>query len=765
MDIQLIILIFLGILGIIDLTVGVSNDAVNFTNSAIGSKAGSFRTVMICAGIGIFVGTLFSGGMMEIARSGIFNPASFSFPEVMVIFFAAMAADVILLDFFNTYGLPTSTTVSIVMDLLGAALGVAMFKLIENGLPLVDIVNYLNVSKIVAILSSIVLSILFAFVFSFLFQYISRFLFSFDFKKKYKQYGAIWGGIAFTIISYFIFLKGIQNAPFITKEFYNTISQNINLVLLGIFLVSSVILELFHLFTKVNTLRFIVLYGTFSLAMSFAANDLVNFLGVPLGGMEAYRIAHQSSDPINMGMSALASSEINPPTLILIAAGIIMFATLFFSKKARTVTKTEINLGRQEEGFERFEPFGLSRSIVSASIAFSNFVKRITPRKIREFAQKQFDLSKFHPTTDDKGEHSYFDLVRAASILTISTALISLGTSMKLPLSTTYITFIAAMAAALPDKAWGRESAVYRVSGVITVIGGWLLTGILASLFAFVVACILLLLGNIGIFVVMLLVAYLFWHSSNLHKKRAKEQEEHEKKYALITSTDSNGTYLNLIQQITSNIANIYLLVSRSIENLSTNNAIKLKKNRKDTKELVSKLNILTTSLLNLIENAQDSLLEYSKSTTKVISSLQNLSEKVQTMVEQYYYYVANSHTELLESQNKELSAITNILNEIHRGLDEAVKEPTQFREFHLDEKIKSLHQLIDNSTTEHLQRIKVVPKPVKRNLLYFNILSDLDNIADITDIMYKNLTKIYRNLIKVDVPAETDKTISKEQL
>jgi len=762
MDIQLIILIFLGILGIIDLTVGVSNDAVNFTNAAVGSKAGSFKTVMLFAGVGIFMGTLFSGGMMEIARSGIFNPASFTFPEVMVIFFAAMAADVILLDFFNTYGLPTSTTVSIVMDLLGAALGVAMFKLIENGLPLVDIANYLNVSKIVAILSSIVLSILFAFVFSFIFQYISRLLFSFDFKKRYKQFGAIWGGIAISIISYFIFLKSLKYAPFISEETYNYINDNINLVLLGLFLFSTIVLQLFHLFTKVNTLRFIVLYGTFSLAMSFAANDLVNFLGVPLGGLESYRIAHQTGDPINTTMSALASTEIKSPTFILVIAGLIMFVTLYRSKKARTVTKTEINLGRQEEGFERFEPFGLARTIVSISISFSNFVKRITPRKIREFAQRQFDLSKFHPTTDDKGEHSYFDLVRAASILTISTALIAFGTSLKLPLSTTYITFIAAMAAALPDKAWGRESAVYRVSGVITVIGGWFLTGILAALFAFVVASILLLLGNIGIFVIMLFVGFLFWHSSNLHKKREKEQEILQQKFAPTSNLENDTLYFKFIKEITNNSAKNYELLNHSIEDLIEHNPVKLKKNRKEAKNVENNVNILSTNLLNLIENSQDSPIEYSNSAMKVISALQNLTEKVKIMIEQYYYYVANSHSELLDSQVKELRLVNKKLDEIYKGLNECSKQPQKIKDYDLGEKIGSLNQFIEALTNQHLQRIKEVPKPVKRNMLYFNILSDLDNIADITKKIYKNLNKIYLHFSTENIPSKINDPPSK---
>ncbi|MEN6295829.1 MAG: inorganic phosphate transporter [Chloroherpetonaceae bacterium] len=763
MDIQLIILIFLGILGIIDLSVGVSNDAVNFTNSAIGSKAGSFRIVMICAGLGIFVGTLFSGGMMEIARSGIFNPAFFTFPEVMIIFFAAMAADVILLDFFNTYGLPTSTTVSIVMDLLGAALGVSVFKIVQNAVPFGEIVNYLNIGKIVAILSSIVLSIAFAFIFTFLFQYISRLLFSFDFKKRFKQYGSIWGGFSITIISYFIFLKGLQYAPFITADTYNYIQDNINVVLLGLFLFSTIILQLLHWFTKINTLQIIVLYGTFSLAMSFAANDLVNFLGVPLGGLEAYRIAHQTGDPLNTNMLALASTAIKSPTFILVIAGVIMFITLLISKKARTVTKTEINLGRQEEGFERFEPFGLARTIVSASISFANFMKRITPNKILVIVQRQFDVSKFHPKTDDKGEHSYFDLIRAASILTVSTALIAFGTSLKLPLSTTYITFIAAMAAALPDKAWGRESAVYRVSGVIAVIGGWLLTGVLAAAFAFVVACLILLLGNIGIFVVMIFVAFLFWHSSNLHKKREKEQEILQQKYNLSTNKESDETYIELMKQITMYVASIYGVLNQCINNLATNNAIKLRKNRKELKEIANKVSIFSSNLLNLLENSQDTLVDFSNSTTKVISALQNLTDKVQVASEQYYYYVANSHTQLLESQIKELTLITQSLNEIQKGLLNSAEQPVKFRELNLTERIDSLHALIETYTDHHLQRIKEVPKPVKRNLLYFNILSDLDDVTDTTKTLYKNLRKVFKRILPEDILIEPDDKNSRE--
>ena len=749
MELQLIILIFLLLLGIIDLYVGVANDAVNFTNAAVGSKVANFRVIMIVAGFGMLLGVVYSGGMMEIARKGIFNPAYFTLDEILIIFLAAMVSDIILLDFYNTYGLPTSTTVSMISNLLGAALGVTLYKLIFAGLSLSTIIDYINIQKVTSIFGSIILSIIFAFIFGAIAQFFARLIFSFNYTKRLKYFGAAWGAFATTFMLYFVFIKGLQYAWFITPSVLDFINHNLGLILLGIFFALTIIYQIIISLTNFNIIKIVILFGTFALAMSFASNDLVNFIGVPLAGLDAYIIASQSPDPLNTLMVDLGHHEIKPPLHLLLLAGVIMFVSLVFSKKARSVTKTEISLGRQGEGFERFESNALSRAIVNFTLAFIHFIEKITPPSIKNFVKKQFDASQFIAEVDENGERSSFDIIRASVILAISSALISLGTSLKLPLSTTYITFITAMAAALPDKAWGRESAVYRVSGVLTVIGGWVFTAILATIFSLVISFVVIYSGYVGVILAMLALVFVFWKSTLLHRKRTEQEAKSEKVYVFQAQKLDSSYYSELINQIANYVNKSYSLIAESLDKLVHNDGIKLRRLRAEARDVAKEVNILSINIINMLKVPDERMNEFMNYSTKIMSNLQNLADRVQLLTEQNYYYVANSHTHLSEEQATEIKEISNNLSEFASVIMNVINNVEDYKEADIEEKIEAFKNKIDTLNKLQVERVKHSPKPIKRNLLYFTILSDMDLIADSSRTLYRALRKVFKRIVK----------------
>ncbi len=533
--IYLVILVLLFVLAASDLVVGVSNDAVNFLNSAIGSKVASYKVIMAIAALGILVGAVFSGGMMEVARKGIFNPGEFYFSEIMIIFLAVMVTDIVLLDTYNTFGLPTSTTVSIVFELLGAAVAMASIKLIfiDNGL---TIAQFINSSKALAIISGILLSVAVAFTVGAIIQYFMRIFFSFKFARRIKYIGAIWGGIAFTAMTYFILIKGAKGATFMTSEMVEWIGTHSGMIIIYSFIGWTVLLQILYSLFNVNILKMIVLVGTFSLAMAFAGNDLVNFIGVPIAGFNSYQLFEASSgaEAGNFLMSGL-SGKVPTPTLFLLIAGVIMVITLYISKKARTVTQTELSLARQEEGDERFSSSWLSKALVRFSVNSSLVFAKILPDKVIKTIEKQFE-------PDDEAEKGkdapMFDLVRASVNLTVASILISFATSLKLPLSTTYVTFMVAMGTSLSDKAWDRESAVYRVTGVLAVIGGWFLTALSAFVVAFIMVYIFHFGGAVGIFAMVAFVIYILFRTHVIHKK--SKESSTEKTQEVHTVTDEN---------------------------------------------------------------------------------------------------------------------------------------------------------------------------------------------------------------------------------
>jgi phosphate/sulfate permease len=501
-------------LAVTDLVVGVSNDAVNFLNSAVGSKAGSRRAILIVAAMGIFAGALFSSGMMEVARKGIFNPQMFAFSDVMIIFLAVMLTDILLLDLFNTFGMPTSTTVSIVFELLGAAVMVAFIKLVMTDASLSELPAYINTSKAISIITWIFISIAIAFTIGAIGQFISRLIFGFHYKQRMKKYGGIWGGIALTILSYFLLIKGLKGASFMSADLKAWLDTNSLFILIASFVFWTSVFQLLITYTKVNVLRVIVMLGTFSLAMAFASNDLVNFIGVPIAGFESFNIWKSSGQDVNMLMTSLGG-KVQTPFALLSIAGIVMVITLWRSKKARTVTATEVNLGRQDIGEERFRPHFLAVAIVRFSIFFVEKLSLFIPKKLRAEINKKYRRK----TYPHKKNPPAFDLVRASVNLTLASMLIAIATMNKLPLSTTYVSFMVAMGTSLADKAWGG-SAEYRIAGVINVVGGWLLTALIAFIVAGIFALVIFKLKMTGVLLLLVLLVVTVYLLHRKHQQK-----------------------------------------------------------------------------------------------------------------------------------------------------------------------------------------------------------------------------------------------------
>lgn len=513
----IVVLVFLALLACFDLFVGVSNDAVNFLNSAMGSRIASFRTTMWVATFGVLLGATFSSGMMEIARSGIFHPQMFNFAEVMIIFFAVMIADIVLLDTFNSLGLPTSTTVSIVFELLGSAIAAAAIKLYWEGGSFELIFDYINTSKSLTIISAILVSVVVAFVSGAVIQYIMRLIFSFHFERVYRYVGGVFGGLSITAIAYFLVMKGARGASFMQPEWIDWIETNTSMLVVVLFVGFSILFQLLILLSNFNVFKIVILAGTFSLAFAFAGNDLVNFVGVPLAAYDSFKIWMASgASPDDLMMNGLLVST-KTETFFLVASGLVMVFTLWYSKKAHRVLQTALNLSAQQSDHEQFGSSIPGRVIVRASMGLGNIVNQLIPGAVKQ----KLD-SRFVPKKLERGEIPLpFDYVRASVNLVLSAALISSATSLQLPLSTTYVTFMVAMGSSFADGAWDRETAVYRISGVLTVISGWFLTALTASTLAAVV-CLVIFIGGGFVAFLLALLAFFLIVKSNM---RFKEQE------------------------------------------------------------------------------------------------------------------------------------------------------------------------------------------------------------------------------------------------
>lgn len=545
------IVIFLFLLAVFDLMVGVSNDAVNFLNSAIGAKAASFRTIVIIASIGIFCGATLSNGMMEIARHGIFRPEAFYFHELMCIFLAVMVTDVVLLDIFNTLGMPTSTTVSMVFELLGGSFALAMVK-IATGPDGMAFDGLLNTEKALTVILGIFLSVAVAFFFGTLVQYVSRLIFTFNYKARLKWTIGLFGGVAVTAIIYFMLIKGLRDAAFMTGEMREWVGANTGTILLACLVGFSLLMQLLH-GLKVNVFRVIVLLGTFALALAFAGNDLVNFVGVPLAGFSAYTdfVQHGQGQAGDYLMGAL-NTPARTPFIFLFLSGAIMVVALTTSRKARNVIRTSVDLSRQDEGNEIFGSSAIARSLVRSLTQLGTNLSRLMPGRLKNWIGSRFN-------TDELmlADGAAFDLVRASVNLVLAGLLIALGTSLKLPLSTTYVAFMVAMGTSLADRAWGRESAVFRVTGVLSVIGGWFITAGAAFILCFLVSLIMYFGGMAAMLLMIGLAAGLLVRSHIRYRKKMAAEKEDDLFRQMVHSTDRQEAWELLRRHVRENLSRV----------------------------------------------------------------------------------------------------------------------------------------------------------------------------------------------------------------
>lgn len=550
-SIYLGIVIFLFLLAIFDLTVGVSNDAVNFLNSAIGAKAASFKTIILIAAAGIFCGATMSNGMMEIARHGIFRPEAFHFNELMCIFLAVMVTDVVLLDIFNTLGMPTSTTVSMVFELLGGTFALAMLK-IAAGPESLTFAELLNTEKALTVILGIFLSVAIAFFFGTLVQYLSRIIFTFDYTTKLKWTIGLFGGIAVTAIIYFMLIKGIKDASFMTDAHKLWVKDNTLTIVGGCFVFFTVLMQILH-WCKVNVFKVIVLLGTFALAMAFAGNDLVNFVGVPLAGFSSYTdfMANGNGVANDYLMGAL-NEPAKTPFIFLFLSGVIMVISLITSKKAQNVIKTSVDLSRQDDGNEMFGSSAIARSLVRSMTTLGNNISKIIPEKVKVWLD-----SRFNKDEAILANGAAFDLVRASVNLVLAGLLIALGTSLKLPLSTTYVAFMVAMGSSLADRAWGRESAVFRVTGVLSVIGGWFITAGAAFIICFFVTMIMYFGGMTAMVIMIGVAAFILIRSNNKYRKKMKSEKQDDVFQQMLSSKDKAVVWNLLRQHVRENLVKV----------------------------------------------------------------------------------------------------------------------------------------------------------------------------------------------------------------
>lgn len=737
-QIYIFMLAVLFVLAVIDLVVGVSNDAVNFLNSAIGSKAAPIKTIMIIASLGIAVGAMFSSGMMEIARTGIFNPSTFYFNEIMIIFVAVMITDILLLDLFNSLGLPTSTTVSIVFELLGAAVALAFIKIFNDGGGFADLDNYINTAKATEVIVGIFLSVLIAFTIGSIVQYFSRIIFSFQYNKNIKATGGIFGGIALTAIVYFILIKGLKGVSFMPVEALVWIDEN-KLLLLGInFVVLTLFSQLCVSVLKWNILKIIILVGTFGLAMAFAGNDLVNFIGVPIAAWQSFQFWVQSTmAPDGFLMEQLAQPAITP-TLLLILAGVIMVVTLWFSKKAKAVVETEIGLSKQQDGPEKFQPNFLSRLVVRASINLNAALMQVLPNSLQEKINMRF--VKPEEKKGKKDDEPAFDLVRAAVNLTVASILIAVGTSLKLPLSTTYVTFMVAMGSSLADRAWGRESAVYRVAGVFNVIGGWFVTALVAFVAASLMA-LLLYVGGIFALVGLIVVAALLLVRSFVAFRKAQKEKAERRTFDRTDLITINEIVTESSDNISAVIGKINNLYSDVIDNLGLQDLNKLKKNRKALNKLEDEVEDLKSDLFYFIKSLDETSVEASKFYILTLDYLQDMVQSTGYIVKNSFIHVNNNHKNLKFNQIRDLKSIDNKLQVLFDRIEKDFKKES-FENIGaiIDEK-RELVDYVSNLIQKQIDRIRSTETSPKNTKLYFGLLLETKDLISAT----MNLLELYR--------------------
>ncbi len=710
------------IIAALDLVVGVSNDAVNFLNAPIGARVASRRAIIGVAAVGLFCGVLFSSGMMEVARKGIFHPEFFTMPELLTIFLAVMISDIILLDLFNTYGLPTSTTVSVVFELLGAAVMVSVLKIIGNGDSLATIGQYINSAKAIAIIMGILFSVAVAFICGMLGQFFTRLLFTFDYQRRLKRYGALWGGVAMAFITYFILIKGAKGATFMTRETLLWIKGHAPLILGCMFVVSAVVLQILQTI-GVNILKPIILIGTFALALAFAANDLVNFIGVPMAGLHAYKAALATSDPLHATMSAL-TGKVPSETAYLMVAGLIMVLTLIFSRKARTVTETTLQLSQQEEGVERFESVGLSRAIVRLVLYFFDSLRVLVPAPLRNWIGSRFDVTQKTLEQGHGGQRPSFDLIRAAVNLMVASAVISYATANKLPLSTTYVTFMVAMGTSFADRAWGRESAVYRVTGVLTVIGGWFMTAVIAATFAATFALVIFYAKAVGVVLLLAVAALLI---VNAHRKHRQLEEATKKQeiFNLESVEDADTAIATTFGHMSLLLRELADSLDTTLEALFRGNFDRIGYERKKLQQFQNWSNIISANIFKAMRVLAQNGKKVSHKYAQTVRRLQKLTDGHRDIVLRAYTHVGNQHKGLLPEQIAELQQVREQIRAILLDVAELISRGRIAELDAIEEKDHQLRQLAAELNEKQVERIKDNSSKTRLSILYYGIIGN----------------------------------------
>ena len=726
------IVLFLMMLAVFDLLVGVSNDAVNFMNSAVGAKVATFKTIIIVAAVGVFVGASTSNGMMDIARHGIFQPDHFSFYEIMCILLAMMVTDVVLLDVFNTLGLPTSTTVSMVFELLGGTFVLAIMRMMKD--PALTMGDLMNSDKALQVIIAIFVSVAIAFVAGAIVQYLTRLFFSFNYKKNLGWKIGVFGGISSTALFYFILVSGLKSASFMTAESKQWIGDNTWVIIAILFVALTIITQILY-WCKVNVFKLIVLLGTFSLALAFAGNDLVNFIGVPLAGYSAYMdwSADGAQDIHSYMMTSLMSSA-NTPLYFLLGAGAIMVFALATSKKAKNVIKTSVDLSRQEEGDEMFGSSALARAIVRNSNNLNEYLKRVIPANMQNWMNSRFNKDEI---IIENG--AAFDLVRASINLVLAGLLIIIGTTMKLPLSTTYVTFIVAMGSSLSDRAWSRESAVYRITGMFSVIGGWFVTAIVAFIISAIVTVLMYFLGFGAMLVFIVLAVFLLVRSNIRYNKKQKEESEEEDIFAKIIATKDNDQRLVLLKRHVRETQTEYLkFCSEAYDNMTQGfidenlKSLRRTLNQTDTKlEMLAKLRRKELIGLRRLPAA----VAIAKNTWfhLGVNSCEDLLYCLKRIGEPCKEHVDNNFNPIPKKQIEEFEPVRRKVDDFTANITTAIEK----RQFDNADILMSAADTLKKTVAElckkEMDRIqKADSKNLKVSMVYLNLLQETEEMIDV---------------------------------
>ena len=744
--IYLVIVVFLLILAVFDLFVGVSNDAVNFLNSAIGAKVAKFKTVIFIASIGVLVGAVMSAGMMDVARHGIMHPVNYNFHEVMVIFLAVMVTDVIVLDVFNTMGLPTSTTVSLVFELLGGTFVLAILKM--NADPSLGFDDMLNSNKALSVIIAIFVSVAIAFVFGIIVQWISRLIFTFNYTKHLRYTVAVFGGMAFTCLAYFIFIQGLAKSPLVSAGSKAWIEENTNILLFWTFIGSTIVMEVIHLL-RVNVFKLVVLMGTFALAMAFAGNDLVNFIGVPLAGLDSYQdfIANGNGNATSFMMTSLMESA-KSPILYLVLAGIVMVVAMTTSKKAQNVIKTSVDLSRQDEGDEMFGSSKAARSIVRATQDAGGFLSKYVPKSLAAWVD-----TRFRKEDAILADGAAFDVVRAAVNLVLASMLITFGTNYKLPLSTTYVTFMVAMGTSLADRAWSRESAVFRVTGVISVIGGWFITAGVAFGACALVCLVMYYGGFVAMFLFMALVVFMLVRSNIQYGKKASEEKKDDVFRLMMRTRDPEIVWDLLTKHVsrTQSFVNRFALdeFNKIIDGLATENHHALSKSQRELRNEQEQLKkYRRKELLALRRVPMEIAAERNTWYHLGVNSDSQFIYCLKRMLEPIQEHVDNNFNPLPQVYVEEYSPVRQKITELMERT-EAMLSTTRFTEY--DDVLIEADRLKDELSVirkRHYDRMQSDHElsNLKISLVYLNILQESQEFLSIMRHQLRAANRFYGN-------------------